>query len=367
MDDDVLRRIVREAEPVASVYFGLTPDPGSEPELDLPLRWQRLADRLTHAGTDPETVAALARYGVPAPPSPTGLGLFASGGKLLLAVPMRGFDDADVARFAAPAYLLPLLAFRQDRPANMLIVTDRTGAQIVTSAPGGLTSHSVVVEGPDDEIERNAPGGWSQPRYQRRAEDSWRHNAARVAEVAARTLRKNQTTLLLVIGDVRAVQLLEAALPLGVRHAVTIRHLPGGRSPDGSESERQALVEDAAREHAEQETASLLDRFTEELAPGGLAVDGVDATMAALSAGRVATLLVTHDPNDERIAWFGPGPTDVYLRPDDPAAAGVRIQPGRLADIAVRAALCTDATVRVLAPGTPNAPADGLGALARFR
>jgi hypothetical protein len=366
MGDDVLRHLARRADPIASVYIGLQPDAGSEPGLDLPLRWHAVTERLSREGADPASVAALTWHVVPATPSAVGLGLFAAGGDLLLAVPMRGFAGPDIVRFAAPAHLLPLLAFRQNRPAQVLVVTDRTGAEIVSTMAGGIVSHSVVVEGPDDEIERNAPGGWSQPRYQRRAEDSWRHNAAGVAAATARAVRISQATLLLVIGDVRAVQLLEARLPLAVRRGVTIRHLPGGRRPDGSRIERQALVGKAGRNHGARETASLLDRFTEELGPAGGAVQGAAATLAALAAGRVSTLLVTHDPADERVAWFGPGPTEVYSRPDERAAADVPIRPGRLADVAVRAALCTDATVRVLTPGMPAAPVDGLGALTRF-
>jgi hypothetical protein len=272
------------------------------------------------------------------------MALFAAGGNLLLAAPMRGYDGPDTARFGAPAHLLPLLAFRQEQPAHVLVVTDRTGAEIVTTLAGDIVSHHVIVEGPDDEIERNAPGGWSQPRYQRRAEDSWRHNAAAVADATARALRTAGATLLLVVGDVRAVQLLEERLPGAVRRTVTVRHLPGGRQPDGSRPERHALVARAVREHGGRETATLLGRFVEASGPAGHAVDGVAATLAALAGGQVATLLVTHDP----------------------AAAGVVIRPGRLADIAVRAALCTHATVRVLAPGTPGAPAEGLGALTRF-
>jgi hypothetical protein len=366
MGDDVLRRVARQTEPIASVYIGLDPATRSEPELDLPLRWQAVIERLTHESADPATVARLTWHLVPATPSSVGLGLFASSGNLLLAVPLRGFTGPDMARFAAPAHLLPLLAFRQNHPAHVLVVTDRTGAEIVTSLDGGIVSHSVVVQGPDDEIERNAPGGWSQPRYQRRAEDSWRHNAARVATVAARALGASGATLLLVIGDVRAVQLLEDQLPLAVRRTVTIRHLPGGRSPDGSRPERDALIARAAREHAGRETSLLLDRFAEESGPAGRAVQGAAATLAALATGQVATLLVTADQADDRLAWFGPGAAQVYGRPDEPAAAGVPIRPGRLADVAVRVALCTDATVRVLAPGMPAAPAEGLGALTRF-
>jgi hypothetical protein len=366
MDDGVLRRVARRSEPIASVYMGSEPVAGPESGNDFPSRWQGMTARLTREGADPASVAALTWHLLPAAPGRPGMALFAAGGNLLLAAPMRGYDGPDTARFGAPAHLLPLLAFRQEQPAHVLVVTDRTGAEIVTTLAGDIVSHRVVVEGPDDEIERNAPGGWSQPRYQRRAEDSWRHNAAAVADATTRALQTADATLLLVVGDVRAVQLLEERLPRGVRRTVTVRHLPGGRQPDGSRPERDALVTRAIREHGTRETATLLGRFAEASGPAGHAVEGVAATLAALASGQVATLLVTHDPADERLAWYGPRPTPVYARPDDPTAEGMPLRPGRLADVAVRAALCTDATVRVLAPGTAGEPAEGLGALTRF-
>jgi hypothetical protein len=53
----------------------------------------------------------------------------------------------------------------------------------------------------------------------------------------------------------------------------------------------------------------------------------------------------------------------------DPKAADrpeVAWRPGPLDDVAIRAALLTRAGIRLVAPGTAGAPAEGIGALCRY-
>ncbi|HEU5109653.1 MAG TPA: Vms1/Ankzf1 family peptidyl-tRNA hydrolase, partial [Micromonosporaceae bacterium] len=234
----------------------------------------------------------------------------------------------------------------------------------VTAVPAGTASGPTrVVAGPDDEIERNAPGGWAQPRYQRRAEDSWQHNAAAVAEAATRALRDLNARLLLVAGDVRAVHLLRERLPAGIRREVTLRHLPGGRSPDGSEAARQEAIADAVDGHAADTTTALLDRFAERDRAG--TVEGVAATLAALAAGRVGTLFLADEPDDARTAWYGPHVLCAATAQDVPDGRGRWRTRGRMVDIAARAAMLTDAEVRVVDVAAGRF-AEGIGALCRY-
>jgi len=258
------------------------------------------------------------------------------------------------------AHLPGRIADRQARPPYVLVVTDRTGADVTAVPRGAATGRTTVVIGPDDEIERNAPGGWSQPRFQRRAEDSWHHNAVAVAEEVTRALHRVDATLLLVAGDVRAVQLLRDGLPGAVRRTVTLRQVPGGRQPDGSAAARAEAVAKAVQAYAAELSADLLKRFLDLRGPGGAAVEGADATLAALAAGRVDTLLVVDDPADERVAWFGEG---VVARLD----GAPPLTSGRLAVVAIRAALLSDADVHIVTATEAEEIAEGIGALTRFR
>jgi len=178
---------------------------------------------------------------------------------------------------------------------------------------------------------------------------------------------------------VRAVQLLTERLTLPAQHGPEIRQLTGSRAPDGSQPARQARLGQVLEEVSAARTAGLLAELAEHGEPGGLAVSGVAGTLGALAQDRVRTLLVVDDPADRRTAWFGAEPTQVS--PDPPAdlgnlpaelanpreeLAGVPVLPGRLPDVAVRAALLTGADVRVVPPDTPGQPAEGLGALCRW-
>lgn len=276
----------------------------------------------------------------------------------LLEPASAGSATVDTSSNALPR-LAPRLALLQARPPYVLVVTDRTGAD-VTAVPGGAVAGEVtVVVGPDDEIERNAPGGWSQPRFQRRAEDSWHHNAVAVADQVTRALQKVDAHLLLVAGDVRAVQMLRDSLSTGVRRSASLRHVPGGRQPDGSAEVRAAAVAKAVEAYAAESSAGLLTRFLDVRGPGGAAVEGARATVDALVAGRVGTLLVVDDPADDRTAWYG---EDVLARLD----AAPSLVPGRLVDVAIRAALLTDAGVHIISAVEAEEIAEGIGALTRF-
>ncbi|HET8682416.1 MAG TPA: Vms1/Ankzf1 family peptidyl-tRNA hydrolase, partial [Micromonosporaceae bacterium] len=318
---------------------------------------------LARQGADEATMDALTRHVTGLPVFPTELALFAAGGGVRLAQPIPGVLRFDRARFAVPADVVPLLAWRQRHPAYVVVVVDRVGADITAVPDGAVAGSSSVVVGPDDEIERNSPGGWAQSRYQRRAEDSWQHNAAAVADAATRQLRRLHAGLLLVAGDVRAVQLTRERLPQSVRRDLTLRQLPGGRSPDGSGAARQESIVEAVDGYAADQTAQLLDHFAER--DPGRTVEGAAQTLAALAAGRVATLFVADDPDDHRMAWYGSRLLCAATAGDVPDGDGPPPASGRLADVAVRAALLTDADVRVVDVATGRFK-DGIAALCRY-
>ncbi len=359
---EALRRLFSTPGPVASIYFDLS----APPEENAWARWHSMAGRLTRQSTDAATIKALGNEISASVPGSGVLAAIAANGRLLLAVTMPGSTQPDLAVRAPLPHLLPLLAWLQERPAHVLAVVDRTGAEITAYPPGATTAVTQTIIGPDDEIERNAPGGWSQMRYQHRAEDSWQHNAARVADALIRTLSSLPAQLLLLAGDVRALQYLTRRLPPPLRRSVTIHHVCGGRSPDGSVQDRIRQVEAETRRAAREQTRALLGRLAEERSPAGGSAEGVRDTLDALAHRRVRTLLVVDDPRDRRTGWFGPDAGQVSDRRDALAGIAGPLVQAPLADIAVRSAILTGADIRVLEPGTPGAPIDGIGALCRF-
>ncbi|HSE10605.1 MAG TPA: Vms1/Ankzf1 family peptidyl-tRNA hydrolase [Nocardioidaceae bacterium] len=367
-----LEVVLRPAEPVAAVYLGAAPDVANEYQLAWETRWKPLAARLREQGADEATIHVL-ETAVSAPATARaarGSGQVAGysrGGEVLAVVPLPGLAGPDMARYGAPAHMLPVLTWAQERPAFVLVVIDRAGADIAASIGGGSDPVHSEVEGPDDEIERNAPGGWeglTQGRYQRRAEDSWAHNAGAVAEAAAAALQRVEGKILVLSGDVRAQQFLLEKLPEWVHQTVTVKRINGSRHADGSHKVRDELVARAVDEATADDLRQLWDTFAEQRSPNGMAVEGAHDTLAALAAGRVATLLIKGDEGMR--AWFNSSPTDIAPADEDaPVSPGARVGP--LVDVAVRAALLTGAQVRVIPPDAGFGPSQGVGGICRFR
>jgi hypothetical protein len=351
--DEWTTQLLAGTSPVGSVYYPRQADEGA-------LRWRSVVRRLVEQGAPPAVVEDLAERVGESGAGPGVLAAYAGDAVAPRAYLLADADLPDLAKYGALPRLTPLLAWQQRHPARVLAVLDRTGADISVYAAGSLEPLDLAVTGPDDEIERNAPGGWSQGRYQHRAEDSWEHNSAAVAEVLHRQMVRAGARILLLAGDVRALQYLQVHLPHRIRAESTIRLLAGGRHHDGS----AASLHRQAAEQTERVVGGQLDALLAEFAAaagtGGAAVEGVEDTLAALAAGRVRVLLLSPGSIPARQAWFGPGPTDVTTRPDLMRPAWLTLREDSVEDVAVRSALLTSAEVRVL----PNGP--GIGALCRF-
>jgi len=158
-------------------------------------------------------------------------------------------------------------------------------------------------------------------------------------------------------GDVRAVTFLLEQLPAEL---ADISQELDGQSPD--------LIADqtvrAAADIVARDTVSVLEQYNEAAGQGRAATDAAE-TLAALSEGRVETLLVHDDPNDDRTARFErPGLACSIPDPSatDPVPADAAT--GRLVDVAIRSALLSDAAIRFVSAhaGSP----DGLGATLRW-
>jgi release factor family 2 len=268
----------------------------------------------------------------------------------------------DRGSWAPVPALVPILEWRQSHPPHVGVLADRAGADIFLLRHDRPDLHREA-GGDDDPLHRAKPGGWSQLRYQHRAENTWEHNAEDVAAEIANLFDRARARLVVVAGDVRAVQLIREALPDRVAERLEV--VDGGRSEDGSEDEFAAAVHGRLAGAVATDTVRLVEKFREELGQDDRAADGPEDTIAALVRGQVEVLLVHEDPDDTRRAFFGPDPTSIGLRPDDLAALGVD-QPfeAPLADVAVRAALGTGAGIRVVPAG--QAPTGGLGAILRW-
>jgi release factor family 2 len=354
-DVERLRHLVTPLQRTASVYLAsrrLDVD-GAE---DLDLRIRSLQRQLEPEGVDQRTAAAIDTFGSRVGTDHAVHAVFIREGVVLHEQTLFGAAPFDRARFATPPVVTPVLRWLFARPPHVIVITDRAGAEITSVSGGGGPRFTSTVVGPDDEITALVPRGWSQPRYQRRVEDAWRHNASAVADATLLGAEQIQAELVLITGDVRAVHLTREALHRR-RADLNVRELATSRR-----SGLTAVVAAAVADDTTARTGELLQRMRDSGGPAGLATEGAAETIAALAAGRVDVLIVTDEADDDRLAWCDADVLCSLLRPERSAAA----VKGRMVDVAVRAALLSDAEVCVLPDGHPLAPAEGIGAICRY-
>jgi hypothetical protein len=270
----------------------------------------------------------------------------------------------DAGWVAALPRVGPMIEWAQSVIPHLVVLTDRAGADIVVFTRRAARTLSVGEDRTDEPVLRKShPGGWSQRQYQQRAENQWEHNAKEVADRVASLADETGARLVVVAGDVRAVQLLEEHLPSRTRKL--LKEVDGSRAPGAGIDEIADDVVKLAATVVAEDTVEILRKFKEERGQHDLAAEGEKATIAALAAARVDTLLIHDDPDDDRQAWFGPDAGMVARTKKALTELGVpKPQKGRLVDVAIRAAFMTGAAVRIV-PSVGSVK-QGIGAILRF-
>src|SRR5438270_189473 len=114
-------------------------------------------------------------------------------------------------------------------------------------------------------------GGSSRRRAHGRG--SWR-GSTRSCRMRARTAVRLRPELILVSGDVRALQYLGEAMPKEWRDAY-VEIEGGGRAPDGSEEHLRERIDAQVARLAKDRSDAVMERFREELGQADLACQGV--------------------------------------------------------------------------------------------
>ena len=343
----------------------------------LALRWRNVRRRLEGAGADEATLSAVDQEldagGLH--PGGSSLLLVAGGGQVLLSrhLPDPPAGDLDQGFVGPIPHLVPLVQAEQAAIPHVVVLADRVGADLFgMTGPagragaqhiGGEDAVEVTVDGDTENIQRSAPGGWSQRRFQQRSENTWERNAGDAADEVVALADELGAQLILVGGDERATTYLIDALP--ERLQPRTRRLESGSRAEGASIEH--LSEEVGRQvrtAAAERLTAVLATLDEERGQHDRAAVGTAEVVAALQMATVETLLVHQSPDDDRTAWVGPEPVHLALdRTDLTAGMGVTdpVQ-ASLVDACVRAALGTGAEV-VVAPASKVR--DGLAAILR--
>ncbi|HUQ39717.1 MAG TPA: Vms1/Ankzf1 family peptidyl-tRNA hydrolase [Acidimicrobiales bacterium] len=349
--------------PFVTLYLDASADVANAgPQVEL--RWKNARRSLSEAGAPESLLAEIDAQVEDAHTRGATLAVIGSAEAGVLYVGHEQTPPAsELAQVGALPSILPVLGLRQQSPPFVVVLIDRTGAEIHAVRHDLPDIKRELKEATPDEVQKAAPGGWSQRRYHERAENAWESTAGEVAAAVNKVAERVDARVVIVSGDVRAVTLLQDELAPSVASKVVV--VEGARAGDGGfdaiEDEVRRLINTAVAE----DTVAALDKFREECGQHDRAADGVAATIEALQMARVDMLLVSDDPADDRTAFFGPDAALVAadaatlkgLGVDDPSE-------GRLVDVCVRAALGTGAGIRIVP--AHGGPTDGIGAILRY-
>ncbi|WP_395152628.1 Vms1/Ankzf1 family peptidyl-tRNA hydrolase [Ilumatobacter sp.] len=239
-----------------------------------------------------------------------------------------------------PAFT-PIIEHRQRTIPHLVVECDKAGADIM-AFDGGNPLVADRVDGDEHHIHRGHPGGWSQRRFQQRAENTWDSNISDIADAVEQLAARVEAQLIAVAGPTRAQSMLVSELEKRSLGDVT-KALEAG-DVDGIADEVVRLTNDV---HA-RAIAAISENFSERCAHDTATVEQ-SQVLDALAAGRVESLLVVDDWSDT--AQLG--------RPFEMLSRNTRI-----IDAAISAAMTSGATVTIV-PGLA-ALEDPIGAFLRW-
>lgn len=274
--------------------------------------------------------------------------------------PSRRSLDRQCTFIGSVPRLAPLLADHSRIVPHLLVVLDREGADLeVRDAPSDPEVRTV--SGSTEHIHRGKPGGWSQRRFQQRAENTWEHNAGLVAEAVEDLIEQHGVDIVLVAGDERASQFLLDALSVRTRaRTVLLRH--GGRAAGVDQEAMDAEIDATLDLLVDIRIATMLEDFGDRRA-NDRGDDAWASVFDALFEGLVERLFVHVSLEDDRTAYHGPEPHQVAATPTRLEELGLEPRPAPAADLAVRAAISTGAEVVFV--DEQRAPSTGIGAALR--
>jgi peptide subunit release factor 1 (eRF1) len=259
-------------------------------------------------------------------------------------------------------HLYPLVRLVDQYPRYAAVMLDTHQAQIYVFGLNTVERETDVV---NEKTRRSTVGGWSQARYQRRADNMHLQHVKEVVDTLDRIVAEENLSHIVVIGSEVAVPLLRQELPQRLSEKlVDVIRLQRGA---GEDAILQATLE-ALRQQDATTDAEHVARMLDAWRAGGLAVAGPAATLEALQLGQVDELLVASTP--QAIAPETTPKVDMTAGPlavetSDPAET----PESRLvmADELVTRAEQTGARVRFIEDASLLEPVGGVGATLRFR
>lgn len=357
---------ITAAGPFVSLSLPIEPEP-EDAEDRMQIRWGNLRRELSDAGATDEQLDRIEPVVLGAARErAAGIHVVAPADGPILSHLTQDPDVPELGRVSPVPSVLGVLRARDEEVSHLVVLADREGADIWVRAVQGETpgqEPDTAVSGDTEHIHKSHPGGWSQRRFQQRAENTWERNAAGVAAEVDEVARRVEAQVIVATGDVRAIGFLEEHLSTESTEILTVVDA-GGRSDDDALTRASEEADRLVADLAARRTVDALERYGTAIG-SDLAADGPAETLRALSEGRVALLLVHDDPDDDRRGFSNVDGTVVAPDPSPLDELGMDAVEGRLVDVAVRAALATGAEVVTVPAHGARVPNGGIGAVLR--
>jgi peptide subunit release factor 1 (eRF1) len=357
--------------PVISLYLNLAAGQGGRESSDSFVK-KALADRSRSLPADSaeresfeQDVERIRRYlDTDVDKASRGLALFACGGAdLFEAVQLDAPLDEHWLFVGSVPHLYPLARLIDTHPRYAAILLDTNRAQIFVFGLG-TTERTEQIK--NAKTRRTSKGGWSQARYQRRADNVHVNHIKEVIETLERLVREEALQHVVVAGEEIALSILREQMPKELAEKIIdMATLERG----ASEADILAASLEALREKDAETDAEKVEELIGAWRSGGLGVAGPESTMSAFQLGQVDELIIAASPDTLK---------PVQKLPDDAApgevAADTSAPTGttdegrlKLSDELVTRAQQTGARIRFIEDAALLAGIGGVGALLRFR
>ena len=375
---DVIRRLAEREDadfPILSVYLDVRGEAASGGNPTQPASLTVLRDRLrqieeTYTPHEPDhesVVTDIERIGTfvdqEREPATQGLAIFASTALGLWEVVEAGAPFTDSVSSGPTADLFQLARLLDEHETAVVALLEADGGRLFVTRTGGLEEIDESVDrgqGP----RRRRPGGWSQARYQRRADKEITDFLKDMTTAIEELVNAEETRRLVIVGDeILVPQLAEGLSPATLNRVEEVAQVPSRTNLD----EIDDVVQPILQRFEADEGATVADQILGLVRGGGLAVTGIRQTRRMLELGAVDTLAVVGLPGEPPERTEG---QDVRALQDREEIQAEEAAPGVDLDDRnelVRLAALTSATVQVVDEHQGLERAGGVGALLRYR
>ncbi len=356
--------------PVLSLYLSLTPNQNGREDYDQFVR-KVLSERAKALPPDsPERQSfeqdaeRITKYLADGKePAWNGLAIFAcSGTELFEAIPLETpFDDHWLFVGSTP-HLYPLAKLIDTYPRYAAVLLDTNKARILVFSLAATERDEKIV---GEKTRRSSKGGWSQARYQRRADNIHMHHMKEVVDTLDSIVRAENINQIVVAGEEVALPKLREQLPAHLAEKI-VDTIALERNAQGAEILESTL--DAVRRKDAESDIEKVEELFNEWQSGGLGVAGPEATLSGFQLGQVDELIITGSVDSLKPVQKLPEDATPDMQADTSAPEGA-VDEARLKLSAelIKRAQQTSARIRFIEDPALLAGVGGVGALLRFR